>query len=149
MLWTRQKKEIDKTIDEEYTELADRYKLNEKTEPVPVKVYELFCKEQDEKRSADGEAKGKIRVYSERDKVNRYDILSGEAPKNDREIMIDRMHADNAGIKVGDTIYVGRADFTVSGLCGFSDYTTLFENNTDTIFDAITFDVGMTTDEGF
>ncbi|WP_037297141.1 ABC transporter permease [Ruminococcus flavefaciens] len=143
------KKEIDKTIDEEYTELADRYKLNEKTEPVPVKVYELFCKEQDEKRSADGEAKGKIRVYSERDKVNRYDILSGEAPKNDREIMIDRMHADNAGIKVGDTIYVGRADFTVSGLCGFSDYTTLFENNTDTIFDAITFDVGMTTDEGF
>lgn len=143
------KNEIDKTIDEKYTELADRYKLNEKTEPVPVKVYELFCREPEEKLSADGEAKGKIRVYSSRDEVNRYDILSGEAPKNDREILIDRMHADNAGIKVGDTIYVGRADFTVSGLCSFSDYTTLYENNSDTMFDALTFDVGMTTAEGF
>ena len=144
------KKEIDKTIDEKYTELADRYELNEKTDPVPVKLHELFCKEQEERiSSADSEADGKIRVYAERKEVNKYDILKGEAPQNDHEIMIDRMHADNAGIKVGDTIYVGGADFTVSGLGAFTDYTTLYENNTDTMFDALTFDVGMTTDEGF
>lgn len=144
------KKEIDKTIDEKYTELADRYELNEKTDPVPVKLHELFCKEQEERiSSADSEADGKIRVYAERKEVDKYDILKGEAPQNDHEIMIDRMHADNAGIKVGDTIYVGGADFTVSGLGAFTDYTTLYENNTDTMFDALTFDVGMTTDEGF
>ena len=144
------KKEIDKTIDDKYDELSERYKLDEKTDPVPVKVYELFCKEQEERKSyAAVDPDGKIRVFAERTDVNRYDILKGKAPQNDHEIMIDRMHADNTGIKVGDTIYVGKADFTVSGLCSFTDYITLYENNTDTMFDAITFDVGMTTDEGF
>ncbi|MBQ8960018.1 MAG: FtsX-like permease family protein [Ruminococcus sp.] len=142
------KKEIDKEIDEKYTELSDRYGLDEDFDPVPVKVYELFYKDTDESLT-DGEKSGGIRIYKERTEVDLYDILEGRSPENEHEIIIDRMHADNAGIKVGDTVYAGNADFQVVGLVSFVDYTTLYENNTDTMFDALTFNVSMVTDEGF
>ncbi len=143
------KKEIDKEIDEKYDELAERYELNEEADPVPVKLYELFYKENDEIIPDKSSSSGTVRVYSERRSVNMYDILDGSAPSDENEIIIDRMHADNAGIKTGDTIKVGSTSFTVSGLAAFSDYTTLYESNTDTMFDAISFDVAMTTDEGY
>ena len=143
------KKEIDEEIDKEYDKLADRYELKETADPVPVKVYELFRKEASETLPADSSYTGKVRGFSERKEVNLYDILEGRAPQTDREIIIDRMHAENAGIKVGDTLKAGDCEFTVVGYAAFVDYTTLYENHTDTMFDAMTFDVAMVTDEGF
>ena len=143
------KKEIDKEIDEKYAELSDRYGLDEEFDPVPVTIYELFYKDTDEILTAGEEKLGGIRVYKERSEVDLYDILKGHSPENEHEIIIDRMHADNAGIKIGDTIYAGNTDFEVVGLVSFVDYTTLYESNTDTMFDALTFNVAMTTNEGF
>ena len=143
------KKEIDKEIDEKYSELAERYGLNEETEPVPVKVHELFYKDTTEALPSDSDYSGTIRVYGERGDIDLYDILKGRAPENENEIMIDRMHADNAKISVGDTISAGNADFEVVGLAAFADYSCLYENNTDVMFDALTFDIAMTTDKGF
>ena len=141
-------KEIDKKIDEEYEEISERYELDDESfKPVSVKLYPLFCREVDE--CAGEKSTGKIRVFSERREIDLYDILEGRAPENKNEIMIDRMHADNAGIKVGDILSVGSVEFKVCGLAAFVDYSTLYENNSDTMFDALTFDVGMTTDEGF
>ena len=141
-------KEIDKEIDDKYEEISEKYELdNENFKPVPVKLYPLFCREGDE--SVGDETTGKIRVFSERHEIDLYDILSGHAPKNKNEILIDRMHAHNANIKVGDTLKVGSVEFEVCGLAAFVDYSALYENNSDTMFDALTFDVGMTTDEGF
>lgn len=141
-------KEIDKEIDEKYSELSERYGLDEKFDPVPVTVYELFYKDTDEAWSG-GEAIGKVRVYPERRDIDLYDILDGRAPENEKEIAIDRMHADNAKIKVGDKLNIGGTEFEVVGLIALVDYSTLYENNTDTMFDALTFDAAMTTDEGF
>mgnify|MGYP002623783661 CR=1 FL=1 len=146
---TEAKAEIDKEIDKKYDELAERYELKEDADAVPVTIYELFYKEDDETLPSDPSFSGRVRVYSERRTVNMYDILDGSAPRNENEIIIDRMHADNVGIKTGDTVYVGNTSFTVSGLAAFVDYTTLYESNTDTMFDAITFDVAMTTDAGY
>ena len=142
------KKEIDKTISEEYEELADRYELDDDSfKPVPVSVYELFCKDNDETISTG--SSGRIRVYNERTDVDLYDILSGRAPESENEIIIDRMHADNADISIGDNLKVGSVSYKVVGLCAFADYSTLYENNNDTMFDALTFDVGMVTNKGF
>lgn len=142
------KDEINKKIDEEYAEISERYDLDDESfSPVKVSVYELFYKQGDE-GSATGTA-GKIRVFSERTEVNLYDLLEGRAPQNEREIIIDRMHADNAGISVGDTISVGTESFKVVGLAAFVDYSTLYESNNDTMFDALTFNVAMTTKSGF
>lgn len=143
------KKEIDKEIDENYAELADRYDLNEKTDPVPVDIYELFYKDTDEAISGDDSYEGKVRIYSQREEIDLFDIMEGRVPETDSEILIDRMHAANAGISIGDTILAGNTEFEVVGFASFVDYTTLYENNTDTMFDALTFDVAMVTDEGF
>ncbi|MBP5578886.1 MAG: FtsX-like permease family protein [Ruminococcus sp.] len=143
------KKEIDKEIDEKYAEIEERYELNKKFDPVPVTVYELFYKDTDEALASESDYSGTIRVYGERSDIDLYDILKGRAPEKENEIIIDRMHADNAKINVGDTLTVGNTDFEVVGLAAFVDYSALYESNTDTMFDALTFDIGMTTNEGF
>lgn len=141
--------EIDKEIDKEYTKLAERYELDLTFDAVPVNVYELFYKNADEHISGDAAFQGSIRVCNFRNEVNLYDILSGRAPENENEIIIDRMHADNAKIQIGDRIRADGAEFEVVGLVSFSDYITLYESNTDTMFDALTFDIGMVTEAGF
>lgn len=141
-------KEIDKEIDDKYEEISDKYDLDDESfTPVSVKLYPLFCRKDDE--SVGNISTGRIRIFSERKDVDLYDIHEGHAPKTANEIIIDRMHADNADIKVGDTLSVGSVKFTVCGLAAFVDYSALYENNSDTMFDALTFDIGMTTDEGF
>ena len=59
------------------------------------------------------------------------------------------MHADNVGLKVGDTVTVGKKEWKVVGLIAYVNYSTLHEKSTDTMFDALKFNVAMTTKEGF
>ena len=113
-----------------------------------ITVYENFYKLIDEE-IADNDEDIEIRIYRYRDDVNLPCILKGSLPANDHEIAIDRMHADNQGVKVGDSIEVGGEDFTVSGLVALPNYSTLYKSASDTMFDAITFDVGLVTEEGF
>ena len=92
---------------------------------------------------------GKVRLFKDRNDVDMYSIHEGEMPKNENEIAIDRMHADNVKIKVGDTISVGGEDYKVTALIALVNYSTLYEKPTDSMFDAIYFDVAIVTDEGF
>ncbi len=87
--------------------------------------------------------------FKKNDEVNLASVLDGRLPENKNEIAIDRMHADNAGIKVGDTISAGGEKYEVSGLIAYVNYATLHEKSTDLMFDAITFDVAMVTKEGW
>lgn len=59
------------------------------------------------------------------------------------------MHADNRHIQIGDTLTVGKMRLKVVGLVYFVNYSTLYENNTDSMFDAIRFDVAVVTPETF
>ena len=65
------------------------------------------------------------------------------------EIAIDRMHADNVGIEIGDTIRLGKKEFKVVGLLSYINYLTLHQSNTDLMFDAFGFDTAMVTPEAF
>ncbi|MCR5103458.1 MAG: FtsX-like permease family protein [Eubacterium sp.] len=143
-------REVEKTVDEEYEKASKKYDLdNPDYRAVPVKVYENFYKDAGEDRNLDGEKDGNIRVYMDRDNVDLYSIHKGTMPANDREIAIDRMHAKNVNIKLGDTIKVGDAEFKVTAFIALVNYSTLYEKPTDSMFDAIYFDVAMVTDEGF
>lgn len=59
------------------------------------------------------------------------------------------MYADNNDLTPGDTITVSDRKFTVSGLVALSDYSALFSNNNDSMFDAVKFGVAVVTAEGF
>ena len=82
---------------------------------VPVTIYEHFYKDTDEVLPSDSDYTGTVRVYGERRNIDLYDILKGRAPENENEILIDRMHADNAGISVGDSIKAGNARGSAGG----------------------------------
>ena len=101
-------KEVEKTVDEEYEKAADKYDLdNPDYEAVPITIYENFYKDTGEDRDGDGEKDGNIRIFKDRTDVDMYSIHEGKMPQNENEIAIDRMHADNVKIKIGDTINVG------------------------------------------
>ncbi|MDO4620242.1 MAG: ABC transporter permease [Lachnospiraceae bacterium] len=119
------------------------------SEPVPVSVYENFFRNEEEDQNGDGEAEGEIRVYKQTDEINLASLLKGRFPENESEIALDRMHAANAGIKVGDTIHVSGVPYEVVGLLAYVNYVTLHEKVTDMMFDALKFNVAMVTEEGF
>lgn len=75
--------------------------------------------------------------------------MKGEMPQQKDEIAIDRMYADNNDLQVGDVISVDKKELTVTGLVALSDYSALFSNSSDMMFDAVKFGVGIMTKEGY
>lgn len=124
-------------------------KEEEDASDVPVIIYENFFRNEKEDNNNDGKNDGTVRVFAKTDNINLACVLDGRLPENGNEIAVDRMHADNVDMKVGDTIRVGGEKFEVVGLIAYVNYSTLHEKTTDLIFDAIKFDVAMVTDEGF
>ncbi len=131
--------------------------LVEAMEQYGIRIYYQPYMQFDEDNDLDGEADGEVRVYivSDTDKiasgeeVNGIDVIKGELPDDEAEIAIDRMHADNAGIKVGDEISLNDKLYKVTGLIARVDYSTLHKKATDFMFDALTFDVAVVTEEEF
>ena len=114
-----------------------------------VKLYENFYRNEEEDKDNDGVVDGTVRVFSRTDEINLACLMEGSFPEAEDEICIDRMHADNAKIRLGDTITVGGQEYKVVGLIAYVNYSTLHEKNTDFMFDALKFDVAMVTEEGF
>lgn len=142
--------EADKEAAENYENAVGDYDLEDPYfRAVPVTLYENFHKDADEDIDGDGVRDSGIRVYKNRDDIDLYCLMEGKDAVSGDDIVIDRMHADNRDIKVGDTITVNGEAFTVSGLVALSNYSTLHQKNTDMMFDALTFDVAMTTEEGW
>ena len=81
--------------------------------------------------------------------IDKVCIMKGRLPEADGEIAIDRMHADNANMKVGDNIYLDGVKYKITGLIAAGDYSALYKNNSDTMFDALTFDIGFVTGEQY
>lgn len=90
-----------------------------------------------------------IRIFSNRENVNKVCVMEGSLPKGNSEIAIDRMYANNNNINVGDSISVGSKKLKISGLVALPDYSALFSNNSDLIFDAVKFGVAIVNEECF
>lgn len=90
-----------------------------------------------------------IRVFELRDRVNLLCLMEGRLPQSAGEMVLDRMYADNNGIAAGDRIRFGGHDFVVTGLVAFPDYSALFQDNNDTMFDAIKFGIAAIGREDF
>jgi len=118
--------------------------LAELEEKGDLKFYDLAYFEED----IDENGKT-LRVYKKRNEVNIECLMEGNFPEKENDIAIDRMFAKNNDIRVGDTIEVYGKTLTVCGFIAAPDYSCLFENNTDMMFDAINFGIGVMTDEGY
>ena len=90
-----------------------------------------------------------LRLFAQRQQVNRACLMKGEFPQRADEIAIDRMYADNNSIALGDQLSDGTQTWTVTGFVALSDYSALFSDNSDTMFDAVKFGVAVVTQEAF
>lgn len=108
-----------------------------------LKFYENFYFNEDT-----AETGSTIRVFRRDTEIDKPCLLSGTLPEKENEIAIDRVFAQNNDISVGDEITLKGKSLTVTGFIALPNYSTLFENNTDSMFDSINFSVAVMTDDG-
>lgn len=109
-----------------------------------VKVYANFYKEEDT-----DDFESTFRVFGERNDIDKVCLLDGDMPKADTDVAIDRLYAKNHDLEIGDKFGVAGKDLTISGIVALSDYSTLYQNASDMMFDNDKFGVGVMTDAGF
>ena len=120
------------------------YKMQrEEIEKLGIKLYENFYLEE----SLDNGST--MRIFKNREEVNRVCLMKGELPTKTGEIAIDRMYADNNSLSVGDTLQSGKKTWKITGLVALSDYSCLFQNNNDSMFDSVKFGVSVVTEDEF
>ncbi len=112
-------------------------------EALGIKLYENFYVEKEMNNDTT------LRIFKNRDKVNKVCLMEGEFPKKKDEIAIDRMYADNNDLKVGDRLKDNQGGWKITGLVALSDYSALFQDNSDSMFDSIKFGVAVVTEDAF
>lgn len=91
-----------------------------------------------------------LRIYQNRDVVNTVCLMEGAFPEATDEVAIDRMYADNNSLRVGDVLEnTDGGLWTVTGLVALPDYSCLFADNNDSMFDSVKFGVAVVTPEAF
>lgn len=108
-----------------------------------VRIYENFYREMSLENGST------MRFFKNRTEINLACVMDGRLPEKPGETAIDRMYADNNHLKVGDKISGKNHSFTITGLIALSDYSALFQDNNDTMFDSILFGVGLVSEEEF
>lgn len=104
-----------------------------------IRIYNNFYLEQDLTNGST------MRIFANREQVNLACLMEGEFPKAANEIAIDRMYADNNKISIGDTLKSDTQSWKVTGFIALPDYSCLFQNNNDSMFDSVKFGIGVVT----
>lgn len=94
-------------------------------------------------------SKATMRVYINRTDIDLACVMTGSNPEKVDEIALDRMFAQNNNLSIGDSISLEGMQYTIVGLVAYVDYSSLFENNTDMMFDSINFGVATMSQAGF
>lgn len=126
---------------EGFNQISDE--LINKLQEKDIKIYPIFSKD------IALNAVKTLRVYEVREEINLIALIDGAMPEAQNEIALDRLFAGKNDIKIGDTIKLSDKDFLVSGIVAFSDYSCLFKNNSDAMFEVTNFGVGAVTKEAF
>ena len=113
----------------------------EEIEELGVKLYDNFYLEEPLDNGST------MRIFKNREEINKICLMDGELPARTGEMAIDRMYADNNGLSVGDTLQSGKKTWKITGLVALSDYSCLFQNNNDSMFDSVKFGVSVVTEE--
>lgn len=124
--------------------LESFFKLQDTTlkeiENLDIEVYENFYKD---KEILDDR---KLRIYKDRKNIDMAIVTEGRMPSADDEIALDRLFAKQNNLKIGSVINIEEKDYKVTGTLALSDYTSLFENNSNVMMDTIHFGVAIVSD---
>lgn len=115
----------------------------ERIEKKGVSIFENFYIEKEFDNNT------KLRIFANREQIDKVCVMEGRLPDDLYEIAIDRMYADNNGLSVGDKLVSGSESYEIVGLVALSDYSALFYSNNDMMFDASAFGVSVVSDKQF
>lgn len=146
-----------------YNESFDKYKIEDGHFLLEEKASESVCEELEEEglsitedfyieeksgRDMTAAPDNTLRIFVNRKSVNKVCRMKGRLPEQENEIAIDRMYAENNDIPVGGHIQAGTRELVVTGYVALSDYSALFSDNGDMMFDAVKFGVAVVTEKG-
>ena len=89
------------------------------------------------------------RVFVNRGEDNQAIYCEGRAPQTADEVAFDRVFCQNNKLRVGDSVTLAGQDKTITGIMTLADYTSLFQNNSSFIFNALSFTTAQVTQECF
>ena len=136
----------------------------QRVETFGIRLYEMFyvqkeiqkvTKQDDTKKSSllGGEASAaqgdSLRIFKNREEINLACVMEGRLAEAADEIALDRMYASNNGLQIGDTILCADRERKITGFVALSDYSALFSDNNDAMFDALEFGVALVSEEAF
>ncbi|MBR6044953.1 MAG: ABC transporter permease [Ruminococcus sp.] len=129
----------------EFTERSSDEDIKAIEQECGIRIYENFYKEELVQSLEDTT----FRVFGERTEINLVDVWEGSLPSADDELGIDRLFAKNHDLGIGDTIRFADKEFRISGIVALTDYSCLYQNPSDMMFDNDKFGVGVLTKSGF
>lgn len=131
----------------EYGNLSTKNAIASKDRKAIEKENKLILYEQNYYELKESKKNATIRIYGMRKKVNTLCLMSGTYPKKDNEIALDRVYAKNNNYKNNDTIRIAGKNYTITGMVAFPDYSCLFSDNADMMFDSVNFGVAVMTEK--
>ncbi len=91
----------------------------------------------------------RLRIFTDRQDVNKVCVLDGRLPENNSEIALDRLYMKSNKLEMGDTVRVADRELEIVGSIALPDYSALYENNTDFMFDTEKFGVSIVSQQLF
>lgn len=146
--------EVRDTYNQEDGQFVANFQVSDKNlravEDLGVQVFPNFSRDVSLEYADEPEGAAHVmRVFADRTQVDLAAYYEGCAPQADDELAIDRVYAVHHGLGVGDSITVGGKSFRICGIVSLSDYQALFEKNSDFVFNAQSFCVGLVTQSAF
>ena len=131
----------------EYGNLSTKNAIASKDRKAIEKENKLILYEQNYYELKESKKNATIRIYGMRKKVNTLCLMSGTYPTKDNEIALDRVYAKNNNYKNNDTIRIAGKNYTITGMVALPDYSCLFSDNADMMFDSVNFGVAVMTEK--
>ena len=91
----------------------------------------------------------RIRFFVDRKEVNKVCVLEGELPKNSGEVALDRLYMKSNELELDGDVEIGGKEYKIVGIVALPDYSGMYENNTDFMFDTEKFGVGIAVQEDY
>ncbi len=90
-----------------------------------------------------------LRIYKNRNNINKLSLFEGKLANQNNEIAIDRVFALSNNIKLNDIIKIQNFSFKVVGFISAPDYNSLFKSNNDLMMNTHDFGIGFVSEETF
>ena len=90
-----------------------------------------------------------IRFFADRKEVNKVCVLEGKLPQSSGEVALDRLYMKSNELELDGDVEIDGKQYKIVGIAALPDYSALYENNTDFMFDTEKFGVGIAVQEDY